>query len=409
MQVGQKIVYFPTDGRLSEEYCKENNLIGTTDANGNRIGGYFDDRRKVTTLKLRKMPSDGYAAPIESLSYTGIKLDDLKEGTLIDTLNNHLICEKYISKGTRSALSSRQGKVGKYTFRETVQYLNFHEHIDTQQFAYNKSRFKKGDFLVCSLKIHGTSGRSSYSLETKYTKLDNFINYLWGSLFKTKLLKGRKEYKYIYGTRRVVCKDNKSRTTGFYKENEGFRQLAHENFVNKLNKGETVYYEIAGYVSSDKSIMAEVSNEKLGKDFIKEYGKTTIFDYGCLPGTSDVYVYRMSITNEEGYEVEYTDETMRRRCEEMNVKCVPLLDKFIYDGNEEELTKRVNELSDGPDLIGHHWREGCVVRINDSRWVAFKNKNIIFKILEGISKDNEVLDIEEVQDISMEGETSELS
>lgn len=37
-------VYFPTDGQLSEVFCKQHNLIGYTDPTTNkRVGGFFDE------------------------------------------------------------------------------------------------------------------------------------------------------------------------------------------------------------------------------------------------------------------------------------------------------------------------------------------------------------------------------
>ena len=36
------------------------------------------------------------------------------------------------------------------------------------------------------------------------------------------------------------------------------------------------------------------------KSFIKQYGNETTFSYGCEPGQSDMYVYRMTMTNEDG-------------------------------------------------------------------------------------------------------------
>ena len=61
-------IYFPTDGRLSLDYAKENNLIRVKDENGKDIGGYLDaDKRKIGTIKLRGEKSDGLFMPIKSL------------------------------------------------------------------------------------------------------------------------------------------------------------------------------------------------------------------------------------------------------------------------------------------------------------------------------------------------------
>ena len=80
--------------------------------------------------------------------------------------------------------------------------------------------------------------------------------------------------------------------------------------------------------------MAKGKNEKVGKDFVKQYGKETVFSYGCEPGTSDIYVYRMTMTNEDGDVVEYSPDFMRYRCEQMGVKCVPVFAKATIDVKE---------------------------------------------------------------------------
>ena len=42
---GQRVVYFPTDGQLSEKFARDNNLVRKKDANGNNIGGYLDPQK----------------------------------------------------------------------------------------------------------------------------------------------------------------------------------------------------------------------------------------------------------------------------------------------------------------------------------------------------------------------------
>jgi len=134
---------------------------------------------------------------------------------------------------------------------------------------------------------------------------------------------------------------------------------------------------------------------------------------------SDIYVYRMTMTNEDGFVVEYTPDFMRYRCEQMGVKCVPVMDKFIIPENIEnigfetddgyeyktagEYVKDIaEEYYDGPDPIGKtHIREGVVVRIiNRPKFCAYKHKNWFFKALEGIVKvEAEAPDIEEAESV----------
>jgi len=97
-----KVIYFPTDGQLSEEYCATNNLIGKVDPEtGERSGGYFDHKRKVRAQKFCGEKSDGFVMPLESVAFTGYNISKFKVGDQFDNLNGVEICRKYITKKTR--------------------------------------------------------------------------------------------------------------------------------------------------------------------------------------------------------------------------------------------------------------------------------------------------------------------
>ena len=419
------IIYFPTDGQLSVEYCEQNNLVRKKDENGNNIGGYLDpDKRNVKAIKLRGEKSDGIVMPLSSIVYTGINLDDLNVGDPITVLNGHEICQKYIPRRQH-----RQGgySEGNKTRKHKVPVAPlFMEHADTEQLAYNLGAFKSGDEIEITLKMHGTSQRTGY-LPT----LKGYKRTLWDRIT-------RKEGTPIYdwggvsGTRRVVLENYDG---GFY-GNNAFREQHSKVFEGKLQKGETVYYEVVGFTDTGAPIMASCDNKKLNdKEFIKQYGETTVFSYGCAPQAipalvkspemievapavpqSDIYVYRMTMTNEDGFVVEYTPDFMRYRCEQMGVKTVPVLWKGTIPEieNDEALPLEMWETPgsfikdiaekfyDGPDPVGKtHIREGVVVRIiNRPKFAAYKHKNWSFRVLEGIIKESaEAPDMEEAQDV----------
>ena len=156
--------------------------------------------------------------------------------------------------------------------------------------------------------------------------------------------------------------------------------------------------------------MASCDNKKVGdKEFFKQYGKQTVFSYGCSPDGVDaprsaLYVYRMTMTNEDGDVVEYPPYFMRYRCEQMGVNCVPLLWAGFVPENDNpgEWVKGVAECYyDGADPIGKsHVREGVVCRIvNRPKFTAYKHKNFAFKVLEGLIKDTAAApDMEEQQE-----------
>jgi hypothetical protein len=393
-------VYFPTDGRLGIEYCEANNLLKKKDENGNNIGGYLEpEQRHVTTIKLRGEKSDGLFMPLKSLEKF-CDISTLNEGEMITTLNGVLICEKYIPivKHTNTSETGKKKK-GRNAI-DKISYPNFEEHVDTAQLAYNMNQFKEGDTCYITLKMHGTSQRTSYSTKETKKYLPYPIHKLLAFLHIEPKIKVKKEWAYVTGTHRTILKNYDG---GFY-ENNDFRKKYHDFFVNKLHKGETVYYEVVGYTHDNQTIMPECSNKKTNdKEFVKQYGDTTKFTYGCEVGQNDIYIYRMTMTNEDGTVVEYPWYLVKLRCEQMGAKSCIEFDKFLYT-TEEDLMDRVNQYVDGADPIGKtHVREGVVIRIdNKEKFTAYKHKNFSFKVLEGIIKADNILDREEEASVESE-------
>lgn len=404
-KIGDIGIYFPTDLQLSVEFAEYNNLLRKKDAEGNSIGGYMDpDKRNVTSIRLRGEKSDGLFLPITCLDYC---FEDgaaahLKIGDTIDVVNGHDICIKYIPRRN----PARMGNIneGNKTRKKKVAVAPlFTEHADTEQLAYNLAAFKSGDLVEITLKMHGTSQRTAY--------LPVFKGYKRSFMDKIMRREGTPIYDwgYVSGTRRVVLDDYEG---GFYGSN-AFRERHSKVFEGKLHKGEEVYYEVVGYTDTGAPIMGDCANKKLNdKAFIKQYGETTRFSYGCDSPFSELYVYRMTMTNEDGDVVEYTPDYMRYRCEQMGVKTVPVMwigfipenpasaeDDTISAG--EWIRNVAERFYDGPDPIGKtHVREGVVCRIiNRPKFAAYKHKNFAFKCLEGIVKaDAEAPDMEEAQE-----------
>lgn len=398
-------VYFPVGGQISEEFGKVNDLFRRKDENGNPCGGFIDPvKRNIMAIRLRGNKSDGLILPLSSLESFG-DISQLKEGDIVSTFNGHEIACKYIPRQSNRS-SGNFG--GNKTRKKKVNIAPlFAEHADTEQLAYNLNAFKPGDEIEITLKMHGTSQRTGY-----LPCLKGYKKTFWDKLLRREG-KPKYEYDYVSGTRRTVLENFEG---GFYGDNH-FRQQHHNKFVGKLMKGETVYYEVVGFTDSGAPIMGNGKNDKLGKDFVKQYGKETVFSYGCRPlgldinvsyfegnieegivkeyPQSDLYVYRMTLTNEDGFIVEYSPDFMRYRCEQMGVKCVPVLAKIIlpneeYFDEEYSVGNYVKEMAeqyyDGADPIGKtHIREGVVVRIvNRPKFTAYKHKNFSFKCLSNI-------------------------
>ena len=87
VHVGDKGVYFPTDGQLSERFCQVNDLVRRKDENGNQVGGYMDpDKRNIKAIRLRGEKSDGLYLPLTCLT-DFCTISDLKVGDKIDIVN----------------------------------------------------------------------------------------------------------------------------------------------------------------------------------------------------------------------------------------------------------------------------------------------------------------------------------
>jgi hypothetical protein len=443
-------VYFPSDGQLSVEFAEANNLLRKKDENGNNIGGYMDpDKRNVTAIKLRGEKSDGLFLPLKSLESFG-DITTLREGDRIDNFNGHEICCKYVpQKQNRRGHYSEGNKTRK---KKVPVAPLFAEHADTEQLAYNLAAFKPGDEIEITLKMHGTSQRTGYLptlvgyKDSEICQLRNAWHKMWHELFPKWFDYEEKhdgepiyDWGYVSGTRRTVLENFEG---GYYGSNE-FREAHSKFFEGKLNKGEEIFYEVVGFTHTGTPIMASGDNKKLNdKEFVKQYGQTTVFSYGCEPDgltgnvlwretytdpygertftdkrQSEIYVYRMTMTNEDGFTVEYTPDFMRYRCEQMGVKCVPVFAKDIIPhytmlpdavGSPQEtdagayVMQLAEKFYDGPDPVGKtHVREGVVVRIiNRPKFCAYKHKNWYFKALEGIVKvDAETPDIEEAESV----------
>ena len=404
-------VYFPTDGQLSEEFCRVHDLVRRKDDAGNACGGYLEpDKRNIKAIRLRGEKSDGLAMPLSCLEYTGVDIRTLEAGFTFTIINGHEICQKYIPRSNRRAAAGSGNRTRK---KKTPVAPLFAEHADTEQLAYNLSAFKPGDEIEITLKMHGTSQRTAH-----LPVLKGYRRTLWDRIFRregTPIY----EYGYVSGTRRTVLENYEG---GYYGDN-AFREEHSRAFEGKLHEGETVYYEIVSFTKDGTPIMGV---GKVPKEAQNLYGEKMIFHYGCSPdgkgepkyvtdewGNSvvsqenvpqnDMYVYRMTLTTNEGYVVEYTPDMMRRRCEEMGIKTVPVFEKFIIPYNEAELglyhdhcevpidagewvKMKAEKYYDGPDPIGKtHIREGVVVRIvNRPKFTAFKHKNFLFKQIAGI-------------------------
>ena len=392
---GQLGLFFEDDSKLGESFAKANDLTPIRDEFGKKINStFFDDNLRVRCLRLRGVKCEGYWVPISFLAFTGYDLSKLKEYDCFDTLNGHLIVEKYVTKATREKGLKNNNQPKKV---KIVKVLGMDEHFYTSQFRHVAQGYKKGEVVYISAKLHGTSQRFGFVEELDETPRSQFLR-KWlnkvGISYKPTM---KRQWKHIVGTRRVILKGADS-PTSFY-GNEQFRYNAVKDLYGRLEKEEVLFMELVGYQDNGKPIMepAKLAGLK-DKSLVKKYGEVMHYKYGNPVGQCSLYCYRIARTNEDGKLVDLSWTQMVERCEQLGVKTPPLLvEPFIYDGNEEKLRELVDSLVERDDPIDpSHVMEGLCVRVDRyPQPLVSKQKSFLFKLLEGMIKDEGAEDMEE--------------
>jgi hypothetical protein len=399
---GELGIYFPSDGQLSQGFCAANNLFRKAELNSDPEAkpGMFDENRRVRAQRFRGEVSDGFWVPLSNLDFIGGI--SFVEGFEFDELNGIQICEKYINPATIKAARENQGK----KTRTAKTSVMFKEHFDTAHFGRCLHEFDYGQTIIITEKLHGTSGRIGHvQIERDLTWLEKIAK-----RFGVRVQEN--EWKYLNGTRRVVLEES----SGTQFHDPTIRDKAFKLFDGNLRKGETVFFEIVGYESTGASIMPKVDTTKMGdKEFTKRYGKTMPFSYGCGELQSRVYVYRMTLTDEDGHSIDYAWDDVVKRCKELGVDTVPHIRTMTLNDLKEDLrsaavvddvrtvketfSKLVEAYGSGPSILDDtHIKEGVCVRIEGGiNNKTFKFKSFEFKVLEGIIKDSGVIDAEEAQ------------
>lgn len=401
-------VYFASDGQLSHEFCHANDLY--RDVNQNKHPkekpGMFDLNRRVRAQKFRGEISDGFWVPLEHFSF--IQLNGLDvEGFEFDTWCGVPICSKYINPATVKIARENAGKKTRVAKTSKM----FKEHFDTAHFGRNIHEFEKGQFIIITEKLHGTSGRIGH------VQIDRDLSWLEKIAKRFGVKVQETAWKYMNGTRRVVIEES----TGGGFHDPTIRDKAFKLFDDNLRKGETAFFEIVGFESTGAHIMPAVDTVKLGdKTFTKRYGEKMAYSYGCDSTESKVYVYRMTLTTEDGQSIDYSWDDVVKRCNEIGVMHVPHVKSLTLSEIETEyrdlesisresdvderdikdyFEKLVEKLASGASILDdRHIKEGVCVRIEGGlNNKTFKFKSFEFKALEGIVKDTGVVDMEEAQ------------
>ena len=377
---GDMGIFLPPDGQLSEEMCKANDLIGYTDEQGNKKGGFFAANRRVRAQSFRGVKSEGFWIPLDSLSWPKYNLSKLREGECFDTLNGHPICNKYYTPATLRAMKP-QGLKKKLKFQVIMP-----EHVGTAQFKYHVSNIPLNSTIYITEKLHGTSGRYGYVpvspvLTGWKSKAHKILDWLRQRLVGNNTPSKNIFYNYFNGTRRVILSNDRSKQIGYYGD-DSFRSDLTKGIT--LHKGEVLYFEIVGFIPTGRPIMGihdiqrrtpNTGTENTNsRDLYKTYGPKMVYRYGAADNTCKMFVYRITMLNEDGVETDLSWPQVQHRCKQLGLVYVPSIATRCFDENypETALGSFVESLVEGPSFLDpSHIKEGVVLRIESDQGIQF--------------------------------------
>jgi len=362
-----QVVYFDSNLCLSDVLVTDYPELATYLAKGNR----------VRCIKLKNIVSNGLCITVDKFKrYSDFPMDD---GFTFTSLGSVPICYKYVPvKLSPTAPHGRKEHKAKKPSRIIPEMFRFH--VDTEQLPRNIHKLNLDDVISISRKVHGTSSITcNTQVKNPLSILGRIAKYLGVPVID-------REWTYLYASRSVIKNDAVS--TGFYKT-DLWSETGKKYFADKLHKGETVYYEIVGYLPGTQS-------------FIQKN-----YDYGNRPGECSIAVYRITTVNPDGIVLEYSWAAMKDRCRELGV---PMVEEFYYgtiadflDTDEVDwrplflsrLKERYLERDCPVNLCKKMPDEGIVIRVEAKDIQVYKYKSERFLVGESKAKEDEVVDIEE--------------
>lgn len=385
------VVYFDSNLCINEKVIADYPDIGTYLAKGGRI----------RVIKLKGVISNGLTIePSKFYKYFKSKEEaekTLKEGYSFDTIGDQPICKKYLPPATQQPAGAKKGRPAKAESRVLGKF--FHFHFDTDQLLRNAHKIKPEDIISISRKIHGTSAIVSHvPCKRKLTFVDRLAKLIGAKIQET-------EYDYLYASRTVIKnarRENDPNKKHFYKV-DLWSQVGKDQFYGKLNEGETVYYEIVGYIPGSSSPIQRI--------------KGCDYNYGCNTGEYKIAVYRITLTGGNGCTVEYSWDKLKERCAELGV---PMVQEFYYGRAmdfcpEADLSLHwhqhfLGKLQDqflnkkATDCQGCPPDEGIVLRVEKPSIECYKMKDVLFLLEESGAKDkDEVVDVDEQEQVLERG------
>jgi len=404
-KVGDVVIFCPTEVALNKEFLSANNQFEDKELNKDKdVKGYFNRYGRVRAISLRGEPSRGFIFPLNwfenwfdcVLLHTVDELNELIN-VEFDTVKDIEFCKKYIPFNTKSRNEHIKGNKRNNRLKRFDRLVDgqFNFHYDSLQLAKCLDKIEPNDIISISRKYHGTSFVCAKVL------VNRKLNWFERLLKKIGVKIDDKEYDTIFSSRTVIKNRYINQNQQSFYDVDVWSEAA--KIVSPLlSNGETVYAEIVGYLPNSQKMIQKNYN------------------YGCKEGEFDIYVYRVTKTNNVGEVFELSANDVQLWCKSKGLKAV----QQYYYGKAKELysslfgmARNINEWQNllfevlkedrkfnmegiAPDCLNDVPEEGIVIR-NDSKWNCNAMKVKCEKFYQYESK---VLDEGEVDIETSEGE-----
>lgn len=371
-EVGELMIAVTAETALSLEMAYHNDLHRDATLNKTEATGLLEKNRRVRAVKLRGHRSDALLLPVSSIAWTGVNPAELKEGDVFDTLNGHLVCEKYVVP-TKQGSQAQQNKLEKIWRRVDDKMLP--EHVSTSQYHRERHLIPEDAELIVTAKTHGTSVRISNTIVK--------VKPTWKERLAKKLGVRVVEhgYDYIHGSRKVI-KDPESTTQNHYYGTDLWTREG-EKLRGTLPMGTVVYAEILGWVDKGQPVQKG-------------------YDYGIPDGECRLQVYRVARISPDGFLTDLGWDQVRKFCEERGLETVVELWRGPHSefNPDEWIERRFHDegYTDCLPLPGKKLvDEGVVIRVEGDMVPGFwKIKSPTFLRHESSILDNDEADLESI-------------
>lgn len=301
-KVGDVWVLFTAETQLSHEYVMTNNLYRHQELNSDILQkGYIEDNRRVKAMKFRGHKYSAFFMPLESLSYLGVNPEEFAIGDTFNSINGIGVCIKYLVKKDGDRGNNVRWKTKKF---KRIDNKTFPGHLDSDNYFKNTHMFNDTDEITITQKLHGTSGRFGY------VKVRRQLNWFENLLKRLGIKINEVEYDYIAGSRRVIKDMKSSSQFGHYYNSDLWNQTL-DSIKDQLPKDYILYGEIIGWVDGNTPIQRG-------------------YTYKVPAWTNELYIYRISIVNEDGIAIDLSFDQIVQFCNNVWLKHVPILGKMIH-------------------------------------------------------------------------------